>query len=155
MESINELANHTQKAIIYSCHPRSRKKIAEMGFTFHSKVQILEPFGFWDFIKLQTNAYCVISDSGTLPEESAILNFPSVSLRTSTERPEAIDSGVFIIGSITSNEILQSVELAVALSQNENNTLTVSAYSDTNVSSKVVKIIQSYTPLINKMIWRK
>ena len=114
-----------------------------------------EPFGFWDYIKLQENSYCVISDSGTLPEESAILHFPGVSLRTSTERPEAIDSGVFVIGSISSEEIIQAVEMAVEMSVSGDHASVVQAYNDNNVSTKVVKIIQSYTPIVNKMIWRK
>jgi UDP-N-acetylglucosamine 2-epimerase (non-hydrolysing) len=143
------------KTILYSCHPRSKKKITESGFEFHSNIQLHEPFGFWDYIKLQENSYCVISDSGTLPEESAILHFPGVSLRTSTERPEAIDSGVFVIGSISSEEIIQAVEMATAMSMAGDHASVVHAYNDKNISTKVVKIIQSYTPIVNKMIWRK
>jgi UDP-N-acetylglucosamine 2-epimerase len=155
MKAINELAIYMNKTILYSCHPRSKKKIKESGFEFHKNIQLHEPFGFWDYIKLQENSYCVISDSGTLPEESAILNFPGVSLRTSTERPEAIDSGVFVIGSISSEEIIQAVEMATAMSIAGDHASVVQAYNDKNVSTKVVKIIQSYTPIVNKMIWRK
>lgn len=155
MKAINHLATYMNKTILYSCHPRSKKKITESGFEFHPNIQLHEPFGFWDYIKLQENSYCVISDSGTLPEESAILHFPGVSLRTSTERPEAIDNGVFVIGSISSEEIIQAVEMAVAMSIAGDHASVVQAYNDKNVSTKVVKIIQSYTPIVNKMIWRK
>jgi len=155
MKAINQLAIYMNKTILYSCHPRSRKKIKESGFEFHENIQLHEPFGFWDYIKLQENSYCVISDSGTLPEESAILHFPGVSLRTSTERPEAIDNGVFVIGSISSEEIIQAVEMATAMSIAGDHATVVQAYNDRNVSTKVVKIIQSYTPIVNKMIWRK
>lgn len=155
MKAINQLAIYMNKTILYSCHPRSRKKIKESGFEFHENIQLHEPFGFWDYIKLQENSYCVISDSGTLPEESAILHFPGVSLRTSTERPEAIDNGVFVIGSISSEEIIQAVEMATAMSIAGDHATVVQAYNDKNVSTKVVKIIQSYTPIVNKMIWRK
>jgi len=145
MKAINQLAIYMNKTILYSCHPRSRKKIKESGFEFHENIQLHEPFGFWDYIKLQENSYCVISDSGTLPEESAILHFPGVSLRTSTERPEAIDNGVFVIGSISSEEIIQAVEMATAMSIAGDHATVVQAYNDRNVSTKVVKIIQSYT----------
>jgi UDP-N-acetylglucosamine 2-epimerase (non-hydrolysing) len=155
MNAINHLANYMNKTILYSCHPRSKKKIIESGFEFHQNIQLHEPFGFWDYIKLQQNSLCVISDSGTLPEESAILQFPAVSLRTSTERPEAIDSGVFVIGSIFSREIIQAVEMVTSMSITDDRSSVVQAYCDVNVSSKVVKIIQSYTPIVNKMIWRK
>jgi UDP-N-acetyl-L-fucosamine synthase len=155
MKAINHLAAYLNKTVLYSCHPRSKKKIIESGFEFHQNVQLHEPFGFWDYIKLQGNSYCVISDSGTLPEESAILHFPGVSLRTSTERPEAIDSGIFVIGSISADEIIQAVEMAVTMSIAGDNASVVQAYNDNNVSTKVVKIIQSYTSIVNKMIWRK
>lgn len=155
MKAINELAEFMNKKIVYSCHPRSRKKIQESKLDFHPNVQLHEPFGFWDYIHLQKHAYCVISDSGTLPEESAILKFPAVSLRTSTERPEAVDSGVFIIGSISFKEIVQAVEMAVSMHLNGDVSSTVQAYNENNVSTKVVKIIQSYTSIVNRMIWRK
>ena len=155
MKAINELAEFMNKKILYSCHPRSRKKIKENNLVFHPNVQLHEPFGFWDYISLQKQSYCVISDSGTLPEESAILKFPAVSLRTSTERPEAVDCGVFIIGSISFEEIVQAVEMAVTMSDNGDTSSTVPAYNDGNVSTKVVKIIQSYTSVVNRMIWRK
>jgi UDP-N-acetylglucosamine 2-epimerase (non-hydrolysing) len=155
MKAINHLAAYLNKTILYSCHPRSKKRIIESGFEFHQNIQLHEPFGFWDYIKLQENSYCVISDSGTLPEESAILHFPGVSLRTSTERPEAIDSGIFVIGSISADEIIQAVEMAVTMSIAGDNASVVQAYNDKNVSTKVVKIIQSYTSIVNKIIWRK
>lgn len=155
MKAINQLATYVNKTIIYSCHPRSKKKITESGFEFHPNVKLHEPFGFWDYIKLQENSYCVISDSGTLPEESAILHFPGVSLRTSTERPEAIDSGVFIIGSISGEAIIQAVEMAVTMSNSGDISSIVHSYNDSNVSTKVAKIILSYSQIVNKMIWRK
>lgn len=141
--------------VLYSCHPRSRKYIEQRNFQFCSQVIQHEPLGFFDYNKLQQNAFCVISDSGTLPEESAYFKFPAVSIRTSTERPEAMENGVFIIGSITSKQILQAVEIATSMYFNEESGSTVSAYSDKNVSTKVVKIIQGYTEIINKMIWKK
>ena len=111
--------------------------------------------GFFDYNKLQQNAFCVVSDSGTVPEEGAFFKFPAVSIRTSTERPEAMDKGVFIIGSITSEQVLQAVNLAVEMYANGDSGIEVPAYVDTNVSVKVVKLIQSYTGIINKMVWRK
>ena len=155
MNAINNLAEFMNKKIIYSCHPRSKKKIEENNFVFHPNVQLHEPFGFWEYISLQKRAFCVISDSGTLPDESAILKFPAVSLRTSTERPEAVDCGIFIIGSISFIEIFQAVEMAVIMSESGDTSSTVPAYNDSNVSTKVVKIIQSYTSVINRMVWRK
>ena len=118
-------------------------------------VRTLEPFGFSDYISLQKNALCVVSDSGTLAEESAILNFPAVSIRTSTERPEAIDKGGFVIGSISSNSLLQSVEMSIAMFHNYEQHNDVLDYSDKNVSIKVVKIIQSYVDIVNRKVWNK
>jgi UDP-N-acetyl-L-fucosamine synthase len=146
---------HIDLPILYSCHPRSKKNIENKGFLFDKRVIQHQPLGFFDYNKLQKNAFCVVSDSGTLPEECAFLNFPAVSVRTSTERPEAMDKGVFIIGSITSEQILQSVKLAVEMHRNKDFACSVPAYSDENVSTKVVKLIQSYTGIVNKMVWRK
>lgn len=155
MNSINSLALKHNMPILYSCHPRSNKYIELRGFNFNEKVIKHKPLGFFDYVKLQQNAYCVISDSGTLPEESAILNFPAVSIRTSTERPEAIEKGVFTIGGLTECSVLQSVELAVSLFENEMYSSQVPSYAEENTSVKVVKLIQSYTSIINKMVWRK
>ncbi|WP_026727839.1 non-hydrolyzing UDP-N-acetylglucosamine 2-epimerase [Flavobacterium denitrificans] len=155
MNSINAMAEEYKIPILYSCHPRSKKNIERIGFKFHENVILNEPLGFFDYNKLQQNAFCVVSDSGTLPEESAYFKFPAVSIRTSTERPEAIEKGVFTIGSITSEQILQAVYLAVELHKNEEKSSVVSAYKDENVSTKVIKLIQSYTGIINKMIWKK
>lgn len=155
MNAVNKLAETYNLPILYSCHPRSKKNIENKGFLFDKRVIQHQPLGFFDYNKLQQNAFCVVSDSGTLPEECAILNFPAVSVRTSTERPEAMDKGVFIIGSITSEQILQSVNLAVEMHSNKDFSCSVPAYFDDNVSTKVVKLIQSYTGIVNKMIWRK
>jgi UDP-N-acetylglucosamine 2-epimerase (non-hydrolysing) len=141
--------------ILYSCHPRSKKYIEKRGFKFDNRVIQHQPLGFLDYNKLQQNAYCVVSDSGTLPEESAFFHFPAVSIRTSTERPEAMDKGVFIIGSITSDQVLQAVNLAVSMNKNGENASVVPSYVDENISTKVVKLIQSYTGVVNKMVWRK
>jgi len=155
MNAINEMAETYDIPILYSCHPRSRKNIQQRGFKFHKNVILNEPLGFFDYNKLQQNAFCVVSDSGTVPEESAFFDFPAVSIRTSTERPEAMDKGVFIIGSITSNQILQAVNMAVEMKRNDDTACDVPAYIDECVSTKVVKLIQSYTGIVNKMIWRK
>lgn len=155
MESINYMAEAYNIPVIYSTHPRSRKFIDKRGFKFHPLVRTLQPFGFMDYNYLQQNAYCVVSDSGTLPEEAGYFQFPAVSIRTSTERPEAVDKGVFVIGSIEKNGIVQAVNLAVAMHVNGDNGCVVPDYKDENVSTKVVKIIQSYTSIVNKMVWRK
>lgn len=155
MNAINEMAITFNIPILYSCHPRSKKYINQRGFKFHKNLILNEPLGFIDYNKLQQNAFCVVSDSGTLPEESAYFNFPAVSIRTSTERPEAIDKGVFIIGSITSDQIFQAVNMAVEMHRNRDISCDVPAYVDICVSTKVVKLIQSYTGIVNKMIWRK
>jgi len=155
MNSINAMAEEYKFPILYSCHPRSKKNIERIGFKFHQNVILNEPLGFYDYNKLQQNAFCVVSDSGTLPEESAYFGFPAVSIRTSTERPEAIEKGVFTIGSITSEQIMQAVNLAVEMNKNEEKSSVVSAYVDENVSIKVIKLIQSYTGIINKMVWKK
>jgi UDP-N-acetylglucosamine 2-epimerase (non-hydrolysing) len=155
MNAINAMAQTYEIPIFYSCHPRSKKNIQKRGFKFHKNVILNEPLGFIDYNKLQKNAFCVVSDSGTLPEESAYFRFPAVSIRTSTERPEAMDKGVFIIGSIASDQIIQAVNMAVEMHENGDVSCDVSAYVDECVSTKVVKLIQSYSGIVNKMIWRK
>ena len=156
MNSVNVMAATYQVPIIYSMHPRAKHMIEERNFKFHPLVQKLQPFGFSDYNHLQTNALCVISDSGTLPEESSFFHsFPAVCLRTSTERQEAIDKGNFIFGSITGDRVLQSVDMAIKMQEASDLGLDVPNYVDTNVSTKVVKIIQSYTGVVNKMVWRK
>ena len=155
MNAVNAMAEKYDMPILYSCHPRSKKYIEQRGFVFDRRVIQHKPLGFFDYNQLQKNAFCVISDSGTLPEESAYFKYPAVSVRTSTERPEAMDKGVFTIGSITTEQVLQAVDLAVSMHANGDDGLAVSAYVDENVSTKVVKLIQSYTGVINKMVWRK
>ena len=155
MTAINNIAERYQMPIIYSTHPRSMKTIEQRGFKFHPLVQNLKPFGFMDYNKLQMNSYCVLSDSGTLSEESAMLNFTGILLRTSTERPEALDKGTIVIGGIKGDDVEQAIELAVSMSENNEETVLAPDYSDTNVSVMVVKLIQSYTKIINKVIWGK
>lgn len=155
MNAVNAMAEKYDMPILYSCHPRSEKYIAQREFVFDSRVIRHKPLGFFDYNYLQRNAFCVVSDSGTIPEEGSYFGFPAVSIRTSTERPEAMDSGVFVIGSITSEQVMQAVDLAVEMHANGDDGLTVPAYADGNVSAKVIKIIQSYTGIINKMVWRK
>ena len=155
MEAVNTMAKVYNMPVLYSCHPRSRKFIEQRRFRFDTRVIQHQPLGFCDYNKLQQNAYCVVSDSGTIPEEAAYFNFPAVSVRTSTERPEAMEKGVFTIGGITAEQVLQAVDLAVAIHRNEEERTKVPAYIDENVSMKIVKIIQSYVGVINKMVWRK
>lgn len=160
MNAVNAMAETYQVPIIYSTHPRSKKYIEKRNFKFHSLVRSLPPFGFSDYNHLQLNAFCVVSDSGTLPEESSYFNskgmpFPAVCVRTSTERPEAIDKGNFIIGSITAEQVLQTVDMAVSMHRNGDFGVDVPDYLNENVSTKVVKLIQSYTGIVNKMVWRK
>lgn len=155
MNAVNEMAMHYDMPVLYSCHPRSEKYIKERGFKFDERVIQHKPLGFMDYNKLQQNAFCVVSDSGTLPEESAYLHFPAVSVRTSTERPEAMDSGVFVIGSITSDSVIQAVQMAVDMQSEGYVPSPVDAYIDSNVSDKVVRLIQSYVGIVNKMVWRK
>lgn len=155
MEAVNYMAEVYNMPVIYSTHPRSKKFIEARRFRFHPLVRPLPPFGFFDYNHLQQNAYCVVSDSGTLPEEAGFFRFPAVSVRTSTERPEAIDKGIFIIGSIEKQGIIQAVDLAVSMQENGDAGAAVPDYADENVSAKVVKIIQSYTGIVNKMVWRK
>lgn len=155
MNAVNAMAENYDMPILYSCHPRSKKYIEARGFKFDKRVIQHKPLGFFDYNKLQQNAFCVVSDSGTIPEEGAYFKFPAVSIRTSTERPEAMDKGVFTIGSITTEQVLQAVDLAVSMHANGDDAVDVPAYVDKNVSTKVIKIIQSYVGIVNKMIWRK
>lgn len=155
MTAINTIAEKYQMPVVYSTHPRSKKWIEKRGFTFHPLVKSLQPFGFFDYNKLQKNSFCVLSDSGTLSEESAMLGFTGVLLRNSTERPEVLDKGTVVIGGIRADELCQAVELAKAMQVNNEETVMACDYEDTNVSVKVVKIIQSYTKIINEFIWRK
>lgn len=155
MNAVNAMAENYDMPILYSCHPRSRKMIEKRGFKFDKRVIQHQPLGFFDYNKLQQEAFCVVSDSGTIPEEAAYFKFPAVSVRTSTERPEAMEKGVFIVGSITKEQVLQAVDLAVTMHANGDDGIPVPAYTDENVSTKVVKIIQSYIGIVNKMVWRK
>lgn len=155
MNALNSIAETYQLPIIYSTHPRSWKKIKERGFKFHPLIRQLKPFGFFDYNKLQLNSFCVLSDSGTLSEESAILGFPGVLIRTSTERPEVLDKGTIVIGGITEKDIVQAVELSRAMWENKEETVVANDYEDENVSVKVVKIIQSYGKLVDKVVWGK
>lgn len=155
MNAVNNIAKKYNMPVIYSTHPRSKKFIKQRGFKFHPNVQSLKPFGFSDYNNLQLNAFCVVSDSGTVPEEASYFKFPAVSVRTSTERPEALDKGKFVIGSITTEQVLQAVDMAVAMNGNNDLGVDVPSYTDENVSVKVVKIIQSYTGIVNRMVWRK
>ena len=153
MQGINTLAERYGFPVIYSLHPRSEGFISRRGFSFHPLVRKMTPFGFNDYIALQQNAFCVLSDSGTLAEESGLLRFPAVSLRTSTERPEAVDKGSFVLGGIDSLSVLRAVELAVTLKGRV--APDVPDYQDDNVAAKVVKVIQGYTGIINERVWRK
>lgn len=155
MNAVNTMAETYNMPILYSCHPRSKKYIELRKFKFDERVIQRQPLGFFDYNKLQQNAFCVVSDSGTVPEESAYFKFPAVSIRTSTERPEAMEKGVFTVGSITSEQVLQAVDLAVCMHANGDDASDVPAYVEGNVSTKIVKIIQSYVGVINKMVWRK
>lgn len=155
MTAINHIAETYRMPVIYSTHPRSRKFIEKRNFQFHPLVQTLKPFGFMDYNKLQMNSYCVLSDSGTLSEESAMLGFPAVLIRTSTERPEVLDKGSIVIGGITEKDICQAMDMAVSMFDNREPYVMAEDYADTNVSLKVVKIIQSYAKIVNITTWRK
>lgn len=155
MNAVNGMAEYYDMPVLYSCHPRSERYIMERGFRFDKRVIRHKPLGFFDYNKLQQNAFCVVSDSGTIPEEAAYFRFPAVSVRTSTERPEAMDKGMFVIGGITMEQVLQAVELAVVMHRSGDDGTAVPAYTEENVSSKVVKLIQSYVGIVNRMIWRK
>lgn len=158
--AINLLAEKYDMPILYSCHPRSKKRLEQSGFKLDKGVIRHEPLGFHDYNKLQMNAFCVVSDSGTLPEESSFFtsvgaSFPAVCIRTSTERPEALDKACFILAGIDEKSLLQAVTTAVEMNKNGDIGIPVPDYTEENVSTKVVKIIQSYTGVVNKMVWRK
>ena len=158
--AVNKLAEKYNMPVLYSCHPRSRKRLEESGFKLDSRVIQHEPLGFHDYNKLQMSAFLVVSDSGTLPEESSFYisegsPFPAVCIRTSTERPEALDKGDFILAGIDEKSLLQAADTAVSLKKNGDYGLPTPAYMDENVSDKVVRIIQGYTGVVNKMVWRK
>lgn len=158
--AINKMAEKYDMPILYSCHPRSRKRLEASGFELDKRVIRQEPLGFHDYNCLQMNAFAVVSDSGTLPEESSFFtsigkSFPAVCIRTSTERPEALDKGCFILAGINEHDLLQAVDTAVEMVKEGDNGLPVPNYVDENVSTKVVKLIQSYTGVVNKMVWRK
>lgn len=158
--AINAMAEKYGMPVLYSCHPRSKKRLEASGFQLDSRVIKHEPLGFHDYNCLQMNAFAVVSDSGTLPEESSFFTsigrpFPAVCIRTSTERPEALDKGCFILAGIDGKSLLQAVDTAVEMNRNGDNGIPVPDYTDENVSTKVVKIIQSYTGVVNKMVWRK
>ena len=158
--AINKMAEKYDMPILYSCHPRSRNRLVASGFELDKRVIQHEPLGFHDYNCLQMNAFAVVSDSGTLPEESSFFtsvghSFPAVCIRTSTERPEALDKGCFILAGIDERSLLQAVDTAVEMVKNGDNGIPVPNYTDENVSTKVVKLIQSYTGVVNKMVWRK
>ena len=158
--TVNRMAEKYDMPVLYSCHPRSRKRLEESGFELDRRVIRHEPLGFHDYNCLQMNAFAVVSDSGTLPEESSFFlskghPFPAVCIRTSTERPEAMDKGNFILAGITEKEVLQAVDTAVTMNADGDLGIPVPDYLDENVSTKVVKIIQSYTNIVNRMVWRK
>ena len=158
--AINKMAEKYDMPILYSCHPRSRNRLEASGFQLDSRVIRQEPLGFHDYNCLQMKAFAVVSDSGTLPEESSFFTsvgfpFPAVCIRTSTERPEALDKGCFVLAGINEHDLLQAVDVAVEMCKNGDNGLPVPNYVDENVSTKIVKLIQSYTGVVNKMVWRK
>lgn len=158
--AINAMAEKYDMPILYSCHPRSRNRLAASGFKLDPRVIQHEPLGFHDYNSLQMNAFAVVSDSGTLPEESSFFtsvghSFPAVCIRTSTERPEALDKGCFILAGIDERSLLQAVDTAVEMVKSGDNGIPVPDYTDENVSTKIVKLIQSYTGVVNKMVWRK
>ena len=158
--AINKMAEKYDMPILYSCHPRSRNRLDASGFQLDPRVIRQEPLGFHDYNCLQMNAFAVVSDSGTLPEESSFFTsvghpFPAICIRTSTERPEALDKGCFILAGINEHDLLQAVDVAVDMVKNEDNGIPVPNYTDENVSTKIVKLIQSYTGVVNKMVWRK
>lgn len=154
INSLNAVAKKYNKPIIFSTHPRTAKKLKEKGIVFDPLIRNLEPMGFFEYVALQKHSYCVLSDSGTIPEESSIMNFPGVSLRNSTERPEALDAGSIVLGSVNERDMINAIELAVnSFKPNRENP--TKDYRDTNVSEKVVKIIQSYYNIINERTWKK
>ena len=155
MGAINHIAEKYDMPVIYSTHPRSRKFIEARGFVFDKRVRSLKPFGYFDYNKLQENAFCVLSDSGTLSEESAMMDFPAVLIRTSTERPEVLDKGSVVIGGIKPEDVEQAVELSTSMYEAREPFVEAEDYADENVSIKVIKIIQSYTKIVNETVWLK
>ena len=155
MGAVNAMAEKYDMPVFFSCHPRSQRAIKKREFRFDNRVIQNRPLGFFDYNNLQKHAFCVVSDSGTLPEEAAFFKFPAVSVRTSTERQEAMEKGVFILGSVTPQNVLQAVGLAVSMHEKKEKKGDVPAYTDNNVSLKVINILQSYTEIINRMVWRK
>lgn len=155
VDAINAVAHEYQLPIVFSTHPRTKNRIEAQGIQFHSLVQNIAPLGFFDYVKLQQKAYVVLSDSGTISEESGILRFPAVSMRTSTERPEAVDAGSLVLGGVTTEEILQAIKITRSLRTNDNQYVPPSGYDIKNTSDRVVKIIQSYTGIVNSTIWNK
>lgn len=155
MNAVNEMAVKYNLPVIFSTHPRSKKIIELRKFKFNTNVRSLQPFGFADYNNLQMNAFCVVSDSGTIAEEASYFKFPAVSIRTSTERPEAFDKGNLIIGSISTDQVLQAVDMAVEMVLQSDIGVNVPNYVDVNVSTKVIKLIQSYTGIVNRTVWRK
>ena len=158
--AVNKMAEKYDMPVLYSCHPRSKKRLEASGFELDKRVIQHEPLGFHDYNCLQMNAFAVVSDSGTLPEESSFFTsigkpFPAICIRTSTERPEALDKACFVLAGITENSLLQAIDTAVEMNKNNDLGIPVPVYTDENVSTKVVKIIQSYTNIVNKMVWRK
>lgn len=158
--AVNAMAETYDLPVLYSCHPRSRNRLEQSGFHLDKRIIAHEPLGFHDYNCLQMNAYCVVSDSGTLPEESSFFSsvghpFPAICIRTSTERPEALDKGCFLLSGINTKGLLQAVEMAVAMNQDRLRCTPVPDYTEENVSMKVVRIIQSYTGIVNRMVWRK
>ena len=158
--AINAMAAKYDMPVLYSCHPRSKKRLEASGFPLDKRVIQHEPLGYHDYNCLQMHAYAVVSDSGTLPEESSFFTsvghaFPAVCIRTSTERPEALDKGIFVLAGIDEKSLLQAVDTAVEMNLNGDYGIPVPTYTDENVSTKVVKLIQSYTGVVNKMVWRK
>ncbi len=155
MNAVNSMAEAYGMPVIYSLHPRSAKFVEERGFAFHPLVRKMPPFAFTDYSALMKNACCVVSDSGTMPEEAAVNHFPAVCIRTSTERPEALDKGCFVIGGITEETLLQSVDMAVKMAEFQDYGESVPDYEAVNVSSIVIRVIQSYTRIIDDKVWRK
>lgn len=155
MKAVNKMAESYQVPVIYSLHPRSEKYVRERNFEFHPLVRKMPPFNFTDYSALMKDSLCVVSDSGTMPEEAGINNFPAVCIRTSTERPEALDQGCFVMGGITEDSLLQSVEMVIKMDQQNDKGASVENYENINVSSTVIRLIQSYTKIIDDKVWRK
>ena len=153
-DALNSVAELYQMPLVFSTHPRTQKRITEKGVKFHPLISILPPFGFFDYVYLQKNAFCVLSDSGTISEESAMLKFPAVSIRTSTERPEAIDAGSIVLGGITKQEVLSAIDTCMKTYSPDNLILPIE-YKITDVSNRIIRVIQSYTSIINRVIWNK